>query len=133
SVFLAGSRDQAPEWQQEAIRRLQDLPITIYNPRVQTRNLSEHQAKRQLEWELKHLREVSVIMMFFAPELPSQIPQSPMALIELGVHVEDPRLIVGCPFGFSAYGSVEAATAFYGARMVENFNDLVDETRKKLS
>lgn len=92
SVFLAGGITGCPDWQAEARKRLDDLPIAILNPRRADFPIDDPSAARgQIEWEFRHLRRVSVVMFWFPASGPVT---QPIALYELGRHAALTRRIV---------------------------------------
>jgi len=81
SVFLAGTIEMGNsiDWQAKAIRRLQDLPIDIYNPRRVVAP-DEDLITEQITWELNSIEKSEFIFMHLAANT-----VSPISLYELGL------------------------------------------------
>ncbi len=60
--------------------------------------------------------------MYLAPGM-----QSPISLMELGLHAQSGKLIVCCPDGFWRKGNVQIVCAKWGIPLVESMEEL--ETR----
>ena len=141
SVFLAGSIEQgaAEEWQSRITEDLSDITCTIFNPRRLNwdpnweQRASNPQFREQVEWELNLLEKADVIAMYFDPKT-----KSPITLLELGLHatVKDkanrPKLVVCCPEGYHRIGNVEIVCERAGIPVLEKFEELLEEVRKRL-
>ena len=130
SVFLAGSVEMgaAEDWQTRLIDQLQDLPISIYNPRRKDWNSTWAQTKEngpfreQVEWELDHLECADLIALYFDPAT-----KSPISLLELGLFAERGKVIVCCPPGFWRKGNVDIVAERYGIPVYEGFDSFAAE------
>ena len=141
SVFLAGSIEQgaAEEWQSRITEDLSDITCTIFNPRRLNwdpnweQRASNPQFREQVAWELNLLEKADVIAMYFDPKT-----KSPITLLELGLHamVKDkanrPKLVVCCPEGYHRIGNVEIVCERAGIPVLEKFEELLEEVRKRL-
>ncbi len=140
SVFLAGSIEmgKAVDWQAQLIAALDNLPITVFNPRRPDWDSSWKQTKddpqfrAQVEWELDHLDRADVIALYLDPATKSLI-----SLLELGLHAHDPRshvsrLIVCCPEGFWRKGNVDIVCERLGITQVDNLDQLAQSVRDSL-
>ena len=135
-IFLAGSIEmgKAADWQAEVVAALRDLDVEILNPRrsdwdrAWKPDLSDPHFKQQVEWELDALEAADVIVMFLAPDT-----QSPISLLELGLHARSGKLIVFCPPGFWRKGNVDAVTACYGVETADSLTALVVAARRRLT
>jgi hypothetical protein len=135
SVFLAGSIEmgKARLWQDELTKLLSDMKITVLNPRREDWNKEWKQEtdfgpfKQQVDWEMDHLEVADVIALYFQPGT-----MSPISLLELGLHAASRKVIVCCPKDFWRRGNVEIVCMRYGLTMVETFEELATETRKRL-
>ena len=80
-VFLAGTIEMgnSPDWQARAVRRLQDLDVSIYNPRRVVAP-DEDLIAAQITWELNSIAKCQFIFMHFAANT-----VSPISLYELGL------------------------------------------------
>lgn len=135
SVFLAGSIEQntAELWQDDLTEHLNDLPITILNPRRDNWDPSWEQRKRnpefsfQVKWELDCQRRADIIAMYFDPNT-----KSPITLLELGLFATTGKLIVCCPDGFWRKGNVEIVCEDYDIPMIETRDEFFEQLYKKL-
>lgn len=137
SVFLAGSIEMgaAIDWQSQLIAALDNLPITVYNPRrpdwdsswAQTKD--SPQFREQVEWELDHLDRADVIALYLDPAT-----KSPISLLELGLHADplDNKLIVCCPEGFWRKGNVDIVCERNCVTQVDTLDQLARSVRDSL-
>lgn len=125
SIFLAGSIEmgKAEQWQQKIIQSVPNEPIIFFNPRRSDWDSSWGQTKEdqrfveQVKWELEALEMADHIVMYLDPKT-----MSPISLIEMGVHIRDPKLTVICPYGFWKKGNVDITCEFYGTRQVDSLD-----------
>lgn len=135
SVFLAGSIEmgKAIQWQKQMATCLQDLPITVCNPRRghwdPTVNPVEKDEsfRTQVQWELGALESVSVICFFFDTNT-----KSPVTMLELGLWAKSGKVIVCCNQKFHRAGNVHITCRRYGVPFVQSFEELVPLVRKTL-
>ncbi|MEE4453709.1 nucleoside 2-deoxyribosyltransferase domain-containing protein [Novosphingobium resinovorum] len=134
-VFLGGSIEMgsARDWQADLAAALADEPATLLNPRRADWNpawkpvAEEPHFRQQVEWELAALDSADVIVMYLAPGT-----QSPISLLELGLHGRSGKVVVLCPDGFWRKGNVDITAERYGITRVANFDELVAEVRARL-
>jgi hypothetical protein len=80
------------------IEALSGDDVVILNPRRPDWNpkwrpdADEPEFRRQVEWELGALESADVIVLYFSPG-----SQSPISLLEMGLHARSGKLIVLCP------------------------------------
>jgi hypothetical protein len=80
SLFLAGEITGCQDWQKELRTLLQDVPLTLLNPRRSHFAMDDPDAAQiQIEWEHIHLRKATAIAFWFPHET-----LCPIALYELG-------------------------------------------------
>jgi hypothetical protein len=135
SVFLAGSIEmgQAENWQARMIHDLNDLDVTILNPRRDEwdasweQSISNRQFREQVEWELEGLEKASLVAMYFAPAT-----RAPVTLLELGLCARGRRLVVCCPEGYWRRGNVEVVCARYDIPLMSTLETLTAEIRRSL-
>jgi hypothetical protein len=134
-VFLGGSIDMggAPDWQAAMTSALADMDVMILNPRRPDWNpnwrpeADEPEFRRQVEWELAALESADVIVMYFAPGT-----QSPISLLEMGLHARGGKLIVLAPEGFWRKGNVDITAQAYGVKQVQSLPELTAAVREAL-
>lgn len=128
AIFLAGSIEMgvAENWQQRVVKELADHPGTIYNPRRDdwdaswVQSINNKQFNEQVTWELDHIEEADIVVMYFVPDT-----KSPITLLELGLAVGGANLIVCCPEGFWRKGNVDVVCARYGIEQANTLDDLI--------
>lgn len=136
SVFLAGSIDMggSVDWQAQVARELADEGVVLLNPRRDDWNpawkpsADEPEFRRQVEWELTALQRADVIAMYFAPG-----SQSPVTLLELGLHAGSGKLLLACPDGFWRKGNVDITADRYGVPRYESLDALIAGVRQRLA
>ena len=136
SVFLAGSIDMgsAVDWQAEMTSALEDLPVSVFNPRRDdwdsswVQDISDPQFNEQVTWELDHMDRATVIAVYFDPN-----GKAPITLMELGLHAREGKVVVCCPEGFWRRGNVQMVCARYDIPLVDTLEELISETRNRLA
>ncbi len=129
TIFLAGSIEmgKAIEWQSKLVKAVKDKPYIFYNPRRDDWDSSWKQTKEnkqfrgQVEWELKALEASDVIVMYFDPET-----ESPISMLELGLHANDGKLIVICPKGFWKKGNIDIVCEFYKIKQIDSLEEFIE-------
>lgn len=80
SLFLAGGITDCPDWQKEMTKKLGNTDIILLNPRRANFDINEKDAaKKQIDWEYRHLRYATAISFWFPKET-----LCPIVLFELG-------------------------------------------------
>lgn len=134
-VFLAGSIDMggSEDWQARATRELSDAGVVLLNPRRADWNRAwkpvaeEPEFRRQVEWELDALQRADVILMYFAPG-----SQSPITLLELGLHADSGKVMLACPDGFWRKGNVDIVARRHRIRAYESLDALIAAVRQRV-
>jgi hypothetical protein len=128
SLFTAGSIEMgaAVPWQSRLIEHLEDLPITISNPRkgywdptvdVKSRDI---EFRMQVEWEMNALKAATVICFFFDVNT-----ISPVTLMELGMWASSGKVIVCCGTDYWRSGNVDIVCDRYNIPRVDSFESLI--------
>jgi len=126
TVFLAGTIDMgySVDWQARADSLFVALPsgrFMLFNPRQEHWDAAKPgEMDYQVNWELEHLEQADWIIMNFLPG-----SQSPITLLELGLHARGGRLLVICPPEFYRYDNVRITCAKYGVPMFATLEDAV--------
>lgn len=134
-VFLGGSIEMgvARDWQADLTSALAGDDALLLNPRRPDWNpawkpvAEEPHFRQQVEWELAALDSADVIVMYLAPGT-----QSPISLLELGLHGRSGKVVLLCPEGFWRKGNVDITAERYGITRVATFDALVTEVRRRL-
>lgn len=135
-VFLGGSIDMgtAPDWQKGMIEALGQDDVVILNPRRPDWNpkwrpeADEPEFRRQVEWELAALESADVIVLYLSPG-----SQSPVSLLEMGLHARAGKLILLCPPGYRRKGNVDITAQRYGVEQVSDLPALIRATRARIA
>lgn len=135
SIFLAGSIDMgaAIEWQNEFARLMEDVDVTIFNPRrddfdpKMEQDISNPKFVEQVVWELDQLDAATIICCYFDPK-----GKAPITMMELGLHAHANKLIVCCPEGFWRRANIQIVCERYGIPMADGLAELVEAAKIKL-
>lgn len=135
-VFLAGSIDMgaSENWQARVEQALADEGVVLLNPRRDDWNpawqssAAEPEFRKQVEWELSALNRADVILMYFAPA-----SQSPITLLELGLHAPSGKVLLACPEGYWRKGNVDITADRYGVPRYESLDALIAGVRQRLA
>lgn len=135
-LFLGGSIDMgnARDWQAEMIRALADSNLILLNPRRADWNpawapvASNPHFRQQVEWELNALDSADIIVMVFTPG-----SQSPVSLLETGLHARAGKMIIWCPEGYWRKGNVDITAEHYGIETVDSMEGLIAAVRRRVA
>ncbi|MFD2428312.1 nucleoside 2-deoxyribosyltransferase domain-containing protein [Sphingobium scionense] len=135
-LFLGGSIDmgKATDWQRDMIAALADERVAILNPRRADWNpawkpeANDPHFRQQVEWELAALDSADIIILYLAPGT-----QSPVSLLEMGLHARGGKLVVLCPEGFWRKGNVDITAARYGVEQVSTIEELTAVVRRRIA
>lgn len=137
SIFLAGSIDlgKAEDWQTELTKVLSEIDYfkntVIFNPRRDDWDSSWEQTLEnkefvgQVTWELDALDKSTVIILVFTKE-----SQSPISLLELGLHAKANKMLVCCPDEYWRSGNVYVVCERYGIKYVKSFEQLLEKLKE---
>ena len=126
TVFLAGTIDNgnSEDWQQSVAGKLagRDRRYLLYNPRQEEWHPErEGEMDYQVRWELEHMEKADYILMVFLPG-----SQSPITLLELGLHALSGKLLVVCTPGFYRYDNVRITCDRYGVPVFGSLDEAVE-------
>jgi len=135
SIFLAGSIEmgKAESWQNKIEKSLENENVNIFNPRRDEWDSSweqkyeNEQFRAQVMWELEALEQADIIAMYF-----DKLTQSPISLLELGLHAKTGKMIVCCPEGFWRKGNVDTVCKKYNIPQVQTIEGLVEEIQRRI-
>lgn len=135
SVFLAGTIDMGNsiDWQSEVIKSLNDLNVTILNPRRKDwdsswkQTIEDFQFFQQVNWELDALDRADLICMYFASD-----SASPISLLELGLHAASKKMIVCCPDEFYRSSNVEIVCLRHNIPVLKSLDSMISVVRNCL-
>jgi hypothetical protein len=127
SIFLAGGITGCPDWQQEMLTGLKDLPLVIFNPRRAHFLQHEEAAHEQILWEYRYLRKATAISFWFPEET-----LCPITLYELGAwSMTNKKLFLGAHPRYQRLQDLRIQTALVrpDISLVETLDELVQEIR----
>ena len=125
-VFLAGTIDMGNsyDWQREAagLFAQKEGNYILYNPRQEEWHPErEGEMDYQVNWELEHLEKADRILMYFLPG-----SQSPITLLELGLHARSGKLLVVCTEDYFRYDNVRITCQRYAVPLYSSLEAAVD-------
>lgn len=128
TLFTAGTIDMgnSEDWQSKVCEGLNDS-YTVFNPRRDDwdsswkQEIGNRQFRAQVEWELEALERCELIIMVFLKD-----SESPISLLELGLHAKDDKMIVFCPDGFYRKGNVDVVCKKFNIPQFDDIDELVE-------
>lgn len=128
SVFLAGTIDMgnSEDWQTQVTSRLDDS-IVVFNPRRDDwdsswkQEIENKQFYEQVSWELNALEQADIILFVFLAG-----SQSPITLMELGLHAGKSNCLVVCPEGYWRKANVDIVCKKYGVTQTDTIEKAID-------
>ena len=134
SIFLAGSIEmgKAEKWQDTFTKGFEDENVVIYNPRRDdwdsswVQSIKNKQFNKQVTWELTHLEDADLIVVYFDPKT-----MSPITLMELGLHAGN-NIVVCCPEGYERKGNVDIVCERYHIPQVKDLDSLIKYAKERL-
>lgn len=120
-IFLAGTIDMgnSRDWQTEIHDRFSKMDgrYILYNPRQENWDAARPgEMDYQVRWELGHLEDADIIVMYILAT-----SKSPISLLEMGLHAKDGKMHVICEKDFYRYDNVRITCEYYGVPL---YNDL---------
>ena len=120
-VFLAGTIDMgnSRDWQADLYNHFaqSDGRYRLFNPRQEKWDPTRPgEMDYQVRWELNHLEEADLILMYILGT-----SKSPISLLEMGLHARSGKMVVICEDDFYRYDNVRITCDYYGVPL---YNDL---------
>ncbi len=133
TIFLAGTIDMGNsiDWQAATIEQFRSAATGRYlffNPR-RDGGLDGSQADlhAQIRWELEHLERADVIVMNILGS-----SQSPISLLEMGLHMRSGKLLVACEPDYYRYDNVRITCERYAVPFYDSFDALLRANFKEI-
>ena len=123
TIFLAGTIDMgnSRDWQkeiQETFSRKGGRYI-LFNPRQEHWDATRPgEMDYQVRWELDHLEEADLIVMYILGS-----SKSPISLLEMGLHAKEGKMVVICEKDFYRYDNVRITCDYYNVPLYEDLDD----------
>lgn len=122
-IFLAGTIDMgnSRDWQMELYDMFSAMNgrYILFNPRQDNWDASRPgEMDYQVRWELDHLEEADMIVMYILGS-----SKSPISLLEMGLHARSGKMHVICEPEFYRYDNVRITCGYYGVPLYENLEE----------
>ena len=131
-LFIAGTISGTEDWQKYMVNGIMDLPITIYNPRRKTFDVSKkNESEKQIKWEYDALRKATLTIFWFAKET-----LGPIVLFELGSALErTDNIIIGADPKYERVFDIEIQVGLRkpGTKILNSLDKVILEVRKILT
>lgn len=136
-VFLAGTIDlgASEDWQRSFISHIRaatDTAVTVLNPRRDTwfgtPTLNNPEFAKQVTWEMDALELADIIVMRILGS-----SESPITMLELGLHARSGKLVVFCDETFYRFGNIAAVCDRYGIMRVPTYDALMSEVLSRVA
>jgi hypothetical protein len=135
SIFLAGAIDQgqAEDWQTKVARSLDDLDLTILNPRRDDwdsswkQEASDPQFREQVLWELNAQEAADMVIFVFTKD-----SKAPITFLEFGLFGTDKDAMVCCEEGFYRQGNLDIVCEKYGVPIYHNLDEMIADLHEVL-
>ena len=122
-VFLAGTIDMgnSRDWQKEIHGTFSKTGgrYILFNPRQEHWDATRPgEMDYQVRWELDHLEEADMIVMYILGS-----SKSPISLLEMGLHAKGGKMVVICEKDFYRYDNVRITCEYYNVPMYDELDD----------
>jgi hypothetical protein len=118
---MGNSRD----WQLEIYDRFSRMNgrYILFNPRQEHWDASRPgEMDYQVRWELDHLEEADMIIMYILGS-----SKSPISLLEMGLHVRGGKMIVICEEDFYRYDNVHITCDYYDVPFYRDLDSFLED------
>ena len=124
-IFMAGTIDMgnSRDWQMELYETFSSMDgrYILFNPRQEHWDASRPgEMDYQVRWELDHLEQADMIVMYILGT-----SKSPISLLEMGLHARGGKMHVICEKDFYRYDKVRITCDWYGVPMYETLDEFL--------
>ena len=131
-IFLAGTIDMgnSRDWQTETFEYFSSLPgkYILFNPRQGNWDGSKPgEMDYQVNWELEHLEQADIIIMYIIGT-----SKSPITLLEMGLFARSGKLYVACEPDFYRHDNVRITCARYGVPLYDTLEEMLEYVREEV-
>lgn len=121
-VFLAGTIDMgnSRDWQMDLYNNFSQIggKYILFNPRQENWDASRPgEMDYQVKWELDHLEEADMVIMYILGT-----SKSPISLLEMGLHARSGKMVVICERDFYRYDNVRITCDYYDVPLYEDLD-----------
>ena len=125
-IFLAGTIDMgnSRDWQAEIHERFSEMNgrYILFNPRQENWDATRPgEMDYQVKWELDHLEDADMIIMYILGT-----SKSPISLLEMGLHAKSGKMYVICEKDFYRYDNVRITCDYYGVPLYNDLDSFLD-------
>lgn len=126
-IFLAGTIDMgnSRDWQLEIYDNFSRMNgrYILFNPRQDHWDASRPgEMDYQVRWELDHLEEADMIIMYILGS-----SKSPISLLEMGLHARGGKMIVICEEDFYRYDNVHITCDYYDVPFYSDLDSFLED------
>jgi hypothetical protein len=126
-IFLAGTIDMgnSRDWQAELHDRFSKMDgrYILFNPRQEHWDASRPgEMDYQVRWELDHLEEADMIIMYILGS-----SKSPISLLEMGLHARGGKMTVICEEDFYRYDNVRITCDYYDVPLYNDLDSFLED------
>ena len=125
-IFLAGTIDMgnSRDWQTEIHDRFSEMNgrYILFNPRQENWDATRPgEMDYQVKWELDHLEDADMIIMYILGT-----SKSPISLLEMGLHAKSGKMYVICEKDFYRYDNVRITCDYYEVPLYNDLESFLD-------
>ena len=125
-IFLAGTIDMgnSRDWQAEIHERFSEMNgrYILFNPRQENWDATRPgEMDYQVKWELDHLEDADMIIMYILGT-----SKSPISLLEMGLHAKSGKMYVICEKDFYRYDNVRITCDYYEVPLYKDLDSFLD-------
>ena len=125
-IFLAGTIDMgnSRDWQAEIHDRFSEMNgrYILFNPRQENWDATRPgEMDYQVKWELDHLEDADMIIMYILGT-----SKSPISLLEMGLHAKSGKMSVICERDFYRYDNVRITCDYYGVPLYKDLDSFLN-------
>ena len=125
-IFLAGTIDMgnSRDWQMEIYETFSGIDgrYILYNPRQENWDATRPgEMDYQVRWELDHLENADMVIMYILGT-----SKSPISLLEMGLHAKSDKMHVICEKDFYRYDNVRITCEYYGVPLYDDLDSFLE-------
>lgn len=126
-IFLAGTIDMGSsvDWQMDMYEKFSGMDgrYILFNPRQEHWDASRPgEMDYQVRWELDHLEESDIIIMYILGS-----SKSPISLLEMGLHARGGKMYVICEDSYYRYDNVRITCGYYDVPLFGSIDELFEK------
>lgn len=128
-IFLAGTIDMgnSKDWQMELYETFSKMGgrYILFNPRQKNWDATRPgEMDYQVKWELDHLEDADMIIMYILGS-----SKSPISLLEMGLHARSGKIHVICEKDFYRYDNVRITCDYYDVPIYDDLESFLKSAK----